>query len=170
MRDGYSFEVTDREDGSTVYNFITKDEVGYSSIFYSTLTVGIESCYESPTICKNGHIFAFMRVGKSTNDPLIVNTLLNIIDDFIECNGIETALFYTCDGIDGKQLARQKLFVDHLFSKSDKKYGGGTLKVLDTSEDKEYCLGCFYNSANPLGEKIMDEFEWFYSFMLLKSD
>lgn len=170
MPQSYSFTVIERNDGSVIYNFLTSNEVGYTVLINTAQTTGIGNCFESPNVCENGYIIAFMRVGKKFEDKLVLQTIDSIIDDFIEkFSTNEAAFFYTCDNSDGKHLARHKMFENYICNLNSQKYKGESILFEDKVDNTIHCIGCFFRKDSRVGELILIEFEGFAESLMLKS-
>lgn len=172
IHDYYTHEFKE-EDGIVVAYFETKTDTGYRVYFYpgkdyfDNLSDGF--------IYKYSYFFGFTKVDPNEDkreafDARVMNTIINIVNEFYDSDGLDCILIFHCSGEWGadKKLKRAKRFdywFDHAIGKfTFQKYNEEIVINEFTGEngdivtDKEY-LSIIMENTNPNKEQILDEFQ-----------
>ena len=130
------------------YIFYTRQGIVYEVSFDEDRPIGGCETYQV-TIRK-------VNLADGSYDPYVSNTILSIIEEFFEAN--QSVLLYICDTSDGRQQARNILFLKWLRNNDkDGRYRISTCNVF--VEGEMWYAAIIVRVDNPLCDVVTAEFE-----------
>lgn len=171
LPDIYSY--TREEDEGVHYTFATLSNIAFAVSFTPD---GYEEYLENfPALLEKGYCFSFFskqwNQDCDKNDERVFSTLYSIIKDFMSDDIEKTSvLLYHCDGSDGKEEIRNRLFDRWERKVSETDLFRHTTSVEIRKDDKEvrtYYMGFITFCDNPHIDALKREFEEFCYYLVL---
>ncbi|MCP9750465.1 DUF6169 family protein [Ferruginibacter sp. HRS2-29] len=173
IHDYYSHEFNE-DDGVIAANFITKTGTQYRVYFYPAVDY-FDQIQSGMRLSEASYYFGFTKVapneGKAEHyDPRVMNTIVNVINEFYEEQGKESILIFHCsdEGGNDKKYKRAKLFNDWFERATSKycykkfneeiivnEYTGQNGEVVTDKEYMSLIIQCDNNDIN----KALEEFQ-----------
>jgi Family of unknown function (DUF6169) len=158
----HPYQLADEEDGKTSYVFYSTNGAVYAVSFDAS---GYDKYLnEYPNLFKSGYALSIFQVtnpiSKITKDPLVFNTIENIIEEFAKRLGNDIVLLYHCDYNDGRQSQRDKLFRDK-FEKSlvKDRFTISRYELYIPETDTKHYMGYITSVDNPNIKMVELEFD-----------
>ena len=158
----HPYQLADEENGNISYVFYSTNGAVYAVSFDES---GYDKYLnEYPNLFKSGYALGFFQVTlpihKIIKDPLLFNTIENIIEEFVTRIGNDIVLLYHCDYSDGRQSQRDKLFRDK-FEKSllKDKFAISRYELYIPETDTKQYMGYITSINNPNIKMVELEFD-----------
>lgn len=168
MAELYSYRIDDLEDIGIIYTFYSPVNRRIYKVSFDTY-VYQEYLSEYPMLLAKGYSLSFYNtptdIGfRRKDDEVVVNTIVAIIQSFLEKKGEECVLLYHCDTSDGRQQSRHFVFGDW-YSKYNLKASltkeGLEVELPSKDGTKMYYIGYLTPTTNPSLQNIHQEFSDF---------